>query len=115
MELVQSLTGDNSYYLTMKQPIFLLFIVLIGPMASAQLTEINQTEYTEKEGSDRLSNLLKKLTSQKDWQGHADSIRTQLRKGMELEVFPSRTPLNPRFRNKKTMDGYTVESVVFES
>ena len=84
-------------------------------MASAQLTEINQTEYTEKEGSDRLSNLLKKLTSQKDWQGHADSIRTQLRKGMELEVFPSRTPLNPRFRNKKTMDGYTVESVVFES
>ena len=101
--------------MAMKQWIFLLLIVLTGPIASGQLAGTTPIEYTEKEGADRLGNLLKRLKSAKDWQNHADSIRSQLRKGMELEVFPSRTPLNPRFRNKKTLNGYTVESVVFES
>ena len=45
----------------------------------------------------------------------ADSIRTHVRRGMELDVFPARTALNPRFRNKKIHEGYSVESVVFES
>ena len=99
----------------MKQWIFFFIIILIVQMASAQITGIDRGEYTEKEGADRLSSLLTRLTSQKDWQNHADSIRAQVRKGMDLEVFPSRTPLNPRFRNKKMLNGYTVESVVFES
>lgn len=100
----------------MKRLIFLFSIVLMGSMASAQSSELCQGNYyTEKEGADKLSNLLKRLNSRKDWENHADSIRTQLRKGMELEVFPARTPLNPRYRNKKILDGYTVESIVFES
>jgi len=95
---------------------FLFSIMLMSTMASAQSTELCQGNYyTEKEGADKLSSLIKRLTSQKDWENHADSIKTQLRKGMELEVFPAKTPLNPRYRNKKILDGYTVESVVFES
>ncbi len=103
-------------YRTMKQLIFLFSIILMSSMARAQSTGLCQGNYyTEKEGADKLSNLLKRLTSRKDWENHADSIKTQLRKGMELEVFPVRTPLNPRYRNKKILDGYMVESVVFES
>lgn len=95
---------------------FLLSLVLTSSLASAQSTELCQGEYyTEKQGADKLSNLLKRMTSLKDWQSHADSIKAQIKKGMEMEVFPARTPLNPKFRNKKILDGYTVESVVFES
>ena len=71
--------------------------------------------YTEQQGADKLTRLGERLKTASDWKQHADSIRTQIRKGMELETFPARTPLNPRYRNKKILDGYTVESVIFES
>jgi uncharacterized protein len=101
---------------TSMQSVFLLSIVLMSSMASAQSTELCQgAYYTEQQGADKLSRLANRLTSRKDWENHADSMKAQIRKGMELAVFPSRTAMNPRFRNKKIMDGYTVESVVFES
>lgn len=71
--------------------------------------------YTEKEGAEKLTKLLSTIHSKSDWENHGDSIRKQLRKGMGLEVFPSKTPLNAKSRNKKELNGYTVESVVFES
>lgn len=91
-------------------------VILLGIGSFAQDGELCQGHYyTEKQGADKLTALSRRLRTLKDWQQHADSIRYQLRKGMELEVFPERTPLNPRFRNKMVLDGYTVESVVFES
>ena len=100
----------------MKRLIFLISIFFVDTLASAQSSELCQGEYyTEKEGADKLNSLLHRLSSLKAWEKHADSIRTNLRKGMELEVFPTKTPLNPRYRNKKIVDGYSVESVVFES
>jgi hypothetical protein len=71
--------------------------------------------YTEEQGAAKLAAVEARMNTVSDWKQHADSIRTQLRKGMELDKFPARTPLNPRYRNKKVLDGYTVESVVFES
>ena len=38
-----------------------------------------------------------------------------MREGMGLTKLPERTPLNPQFTNKRTYDGYQVESVSFES
>lgn len=95
---------------------FLFALVLSSASVSAQSGDLCQGNYyTEKEGADKLASLLQRMNSLDDWKQHADSIRTQLRKGMELEVFPDRTPLHARYRNKKELDGYTVESVVFES
>ena len=71
--------------------------------------------YTEQQGADKLATLTKRLKTKEDWRAHADSIRAQLRRGMELETFPARTALNAGFRNKKNLNGYTVESVAFES
>src|SRR5258705_9876641 len=71
--------------------------------------------YTEEEGARKLNEVLKSIHSLKDWQAHADSVRKQIRTGMQMERFPAKTPLNPKFRNKKVFDGYTVENVVFES
>jgi uncharacterized protein len=71
--------------------------------------------YTEAQGAGQLAKVSNHITDLKSWTAHADSIRTQIRKGLDMETFPAKTPLNPKFRNKKTMDGYTVEAVVFES
>ena len=71
--------------------------------------------FTEKQGADHMHEVLAQVKTLKDWQAHAAAIRKNLLKGMELEKFPKRTPLNPHFRNKKVMNGYIVESVEFES
>jgi hypothetical protein len=71
--------------------------------------------YTEQQGADKLAALAGRLKTSEDWRMHADSIKAQLRRGMELETFPERTALNARFRNKQNLNGYTVESVAFES
>jgi hypothetical protein len=71
--------------------------------------------YTEAEGAAHLADAANYIVDLPRWKTHADSIRTQIRKGLELETLPKKTPLNARFRNKKTMDGYTVEAVAFES
>jgi uncharacterized protein len=94
----------------------LLIMLFISANAIAQTADLCQGHYyTEEQGAQKLAALKERFKNPEDWDRHADSIRTRLRSGMEMEVFPARTPLNPRFRNKKEMDGYTVESVVFES
>ncbi len=103
-----------------KRPIMELTLVtsmlFLCSCAWSQSTDLCQGNYySEKEGADHLDQLLKSLHTVGDWEKHADSIRSQIRKGMELQDFPAKTPLNPRFRNKKELNGYSVESVVFES
>lgn len=71
--------------------------------------------YTEQEGAEKMRSLTQRLKTEKDWDNHADSIRQTIKKGMQLDVFPAKTPLNPKYRNKKVLNGYTVESVIFES
>jgi dienelactone hydrolase len=71
--------------------------------------------YTEAQGASKLMEVLSTIHSLKRWNQHADSIRHQLKVGMELEKFPARTSLNPKFRKKQTLNGYTVEAVIFES
>jgi uncharacterized protein len=94
-------------------PALLTFLVTSAFGQSSALCQGNY--YTEQQGADKLVTLAKRLKTSNDWQMHADSIRANIRAGMELEVFPRRTDLDPQFRNKKTLDGYSVESVAFES
>lgn len=97
-------------------PVALLMLMISATISLAQSSDLCQGHYyTEEEGASKLLALKERLTTRNDWEQHADSIRAQLRKGMELEIYPERTPLNPQFRNKKILDGYSVESVVFES
>ena len=44
--------------------------------------------YTEAQGAAKLTALRGRLHARSDWEQHADSMRLQIRKGMELEVFP---------------------------
>jgi len=90
-----------------------IIALLFNVSALAQLCQGNY--YTESEGAQKLMQVLMSIHSLKNWTRHADSIRTQMKTGMGFEKFPERTPLNPKFRNKQTLDGYTVEAVIFES
>jgi hypothetical protein len=97
----------------MSKHVLLLFAMLSATASFAQLCQ--GAYYSEAEGAANLAKVSSALHSLKDWQQHADSIRAQLKKGMELEKFPARTALHPRSRNKQILDGYSVEAVVFES
>lgn len=50
-----------------------------------------------------------------DWEHRRDSIRMGILKGAGLEELPKRRPLKAIITNKRTYDGYTVESVAFQS
>lgn len=94
----------------------LVTLLLISGLCLAQSPELCQGHYyTEKQGAEELERLKERLQTRLDWEQHADSMRRHIRNGMELEVSPQKTRLNPRSRNKKVLDGYTVESIAFES
>src|ERR1044071_6019613 len=100
----------------MKKLMILVTAALTSIVGSAQNSLLCQgAYYTEPEGAAMLAKVSASIHSLDDWQQHADSIRRQLRAGMELEKFLARTPLNPKSRNKQVLDGYSVEAVVFES
>lgn len=91
-------------------------LLFIFTMLNAQTSNLCQgAYYSEKDGAQKLALVQSRLNLLSDWTQHADSIKQNLRKGMELETLPKRTPLNPKFRNKKLLDGYSVEAVTFES
>jgi dienelactone hydrolase len=49
------------------------------------------------------------------WQARAEHNRKSIQQGAGLSPLPRRNPLNPIIRDKRTLDGYTVENVAFES
>jgi hypothetical protein len=96
----------------------LLLACLFSYGASAQTTNpmlCQGSYFTEQQGAEHLQRVSKNVKSEKDWRVHADSIRAQIKKGLGLEKMRQHGPLNPKSRNKKELDGYSVEAVVFES
>jgi len=99
-----------------KQIALSMCALIMGTISIAQTNNLCQGAfYSEPEGAKKLAQLKSRLNSLPDWTQHADSLKQNLRKGMELDTLPKRTPLNPKYRNKKVMDGYSVEAVTFES
>jgi uncharacterized protein len=70
---------------------------------------------TEAEAVQQLERLASTYSNLKEWKERAAKIRKQILVGANLDPLPQRTPLNPVIRNKRTYDGYTVESAAFES
>jgi hypothetical protein len=101
----------------MRKSLVLFFaLTALVVITSAQSNLLCQgAYYTEQQGAEKLSSLGARMTTAAAWKAHADSIRTNMRRGMGLERWPEKTPLNPKYRNKKVFDGYLVESVAFES
>lgn len=71
--------------------------------------------FSEAQGAAHIENVRSTIHQRSDWTRQADAIRNRILRGLDLEAMPSRTPLNARTRNKRELDGYTVEAVAFES
>ena len=100
----------------MRSGICAIIILICTSIVSSQAGELCQgAYYTEEQGATKLLAVQNNLHSLDVWKGHADSIRTQLKKGMGLESPPARTPLNVKSRKKQQLNGYSVEAIVFES
>ena len=63
----------------------------------------------------QLERLASTYSNLKEWKARAAQIRQQILTGAKLDPLPERTPLNPIIRNKRTYEGYTVESAAFEA
>jgi dienelactone hydrolase len=80
----------------------------------AQKAELCQGAYfTEAEGKAFLDSHVP--ASKLAWETRANTIKAQIREGMELQTIPPRPASAPIIHSKRVMDGYTVENVAFES
>jgi len=64
---------------------------------------------------DGLQRFKKSYSDLAGWEQRKKTIRQGILDGAELSKLPPKTPLNPKYSNKRTYDGYTAESVAFES
>ena len=80
--------------------------------------EIKQYDYyrrTEKEGKNHLDQLLSLYSSSASFDKRKTELKACIAKALGISGTAKRTPLNPIFRSKIIMDGYSVENVAFES
>lgn len=96
----------------------LLALVFLQGRAVAQSEENGLCQgyyWTEEQGREKLSAFAQTYNDRSSWEQRAERIRKNLLAGSGLHPFPPKTPLKPVIHSKKTMDGYTVENVAFES
>jgi hypothetical protein len=70
---------------------------------------------TPEQGRATLAQALERFPDLARWQAYADHARARIQAGAGLLPWPRRTPLQPILRGKRTLAGYTVENVAFES
>lgn len=101
----------------MKIKSFLFTICLISCIScNSQTTDLRQGAfYTEEQGKANLAKYAATYSDKASWIKRADKIKATIRHGAKLETLPGRCELNPIRKNLQVLDGYTVESVAFES
>lgn len=67
------------------------------------------------EGKYHLEQLSQLYTNQTQWEKRRDELRKGIQEQLHLNPFPEKTPLNPVYANKRTLNGYTAENVAIES
>ena len=71
--------------------------------------------WTEDQGKAFLESQRKLYTNRQEWDKRAQLIKMHILKGVGLEKYPKKCPLNARIGAKRVYDGYQVQNVAFES
>ena len=94
----------------------LLVSLLLATSSQAQVvTLLRGPAYTQPEAKEKLAEKASLYNDRASWEKRADMLRDGVRRGMQLEKLPRPCDLKTIRRNKREMDGYTVENVAFES
>jgi dienelactone hydrolase len=91
------------------------WVLLISSVTSpaAQL-RVGQAQ-TPAQAQEELRAFRASYSDRMGWEARKARIRAGLLRGARLETLPPRTALRPRFTDRRLYDGYTAESVAFES
>ncbi len=95
--------------------IALMIIPFMGWAQSPMDVQNEHYRRTEGEGKKHLDELLAAYPDAGAFNKRKNELRSCIAHALGISGTAGRTPLNPIFRPKKTMDGYTVENVAFES
>ncbi|MDP7051388.1 MAG: acetylxylan esterase, partial [Verrucomicrobiota bacterium] len=71
--------------------------------------------HSEADAVKQLARLSKTHSNLAQWKVRAAAVRLQILTGAKLNPLPKRTPLNPIIKDKRSYNGYTVESATFEA
>ena len=97
--------------------LFLTFIALLaaaGLQAEEPKLRVGHAQKPN-EAKAELDGFQKSIPDLAAWTERRKRVRQGIISGAGLDPLPERTPLNARFFDKRSYDGYTVENVAFES
>ena len=99
--------------------LFSVFVVLFAFSLTAQKAGKPMlcvgNYHSEADAVKQLARLSKTHSNLAQWKVRAAAVRQQILTGAKLNPLPKRTPLNPIIKNKRSYNGYTVESAAFEA
>lgn len=108
--------NTSHYNISFVQLIILLFFLFISNNSLAQKDDLCRGEYTTEVGGQLMLAQFSTLYADKNaWQKRAQLIKNNILKAANLKQLPKKCPLNVIKRNKKILDGYSVENIAFES
>jgi dienelactone hydrolase len=94
----------------------LIISLLLFGAASAEAPKLRMGHaQTEQEARNELDAFRKTFPDLAAWEARKKKIVAGILAGAKLTTLPKRTPLEPQFSNKRDYDGYTAESVAFQS
>ncbi|MCP9754059.1 acetylxylan esterase [Lacihabitans sp. CCS-44] len=98
----------------MKKLIFMiLFCIMGGAFVQAQLRQ--GAFFTPEQSKVEIEHLASLYSSKSDWQKRAKAIRKGIKEGAEVTSIKPNQKIKATIHSKKSLDGYTVENVFFES
>ena len=95
--------------------LMLLVFLFIFQFAFAQDQLRQGAFFTPEQSKVEMEHLASLYNNKSDWQKRAKAIKKGIREGAEVTSLKSNKKINATIHSKKTMDGYTVENVFFES
>jgi dienelactone hydrolase len=99
-----------------KNIIVLATFLLLAKLASADPTTLRKGyAQTPEQAKSELDSFKKSYADVRGWEERKKKIREGILDGAKLTKIPEKTPLRPRYFNKRTYKGYTAENAAFES